>query len=361
MRIGVYLGIDDDPTENITEALEAVGRYLSDHELEAFGTAPLPSSVQDYYTRIQTSTRSPRTPYTRILATYRDCREYIRQRSPDVLFQIWKYPTHAPGLALAGHHADVPTITRLSGDVFQEYQGYSGLKKVGVFLLDNVLGRIPIRVSDAMIVFGPYGTEQAVTRGMNVEDLVTIPPPGELDGRFSPPEDKQVYRKELNLPKDREIALYVGRLSRQKGMEFLADVINRVTSECEILFVLIGEGTYYDDFTDRFSDSVVRLPGYVAHEKVDQYYKAADVYVHPSPYEGIPLTLLEAMNCDVPVIARPAGDIGFLTPNISDTPSEMASMILSHKLSNEWLHKECFTDQYQKNALNDLVRSLYET
>jgi glycosyltransferase involved in cell wall biosynthesis len=358
VRIGIYLGTADNPIDNATEILGGVGRYLSDYDLDAFGTAPLPESVQDCYTQISTTPRSPRTPYTRLLATYRDCREYICQRSPDILVQVWKYQTHAPGLALAGHRADVPTITRLAGDVFQEYQGHSGVKKAGIFLLDNVLGRIPMRISDAMIVFGPYGAAQASSRGMNAEDLVTIPPPGELDERFSPPDDKAACRGELNLPTNKDIALFVGRLSRLKGMDFLAEVIERVASERDVLFVLAGKGPYRERLADRFSDDVLRLAGYVPHEKIHHYYRAADVYVHPSPYEGIPLVLLEAMNCGVPAVSRPAGDIAFLTPNIAETPTEMAATLLAQDWSDEWLNKEFFTTQYQSNALTNLVKSL---
>ncbi|GAA0455721.1 glycosyltransferase [Halococcus dombrowskii] len=358
MRIGVYLGTADNPTDNVAEDLGGVGRCLSDHELDAFGTASLPESVRDYYTQISTTHRSPRTPYTRILATYRDCREYIRRRSPDVLFQVWKYQTHAPGLALAGHRAGVPTITRLAGDVFQEYQGHSGVKKAGIFLLDNIFGRIPLRLSDAMIVFGPYGAAQASYRGMDSEDIVTIPPPGELDERFSPPNDKAACRRELDLPSDRDIALFVGRLSRLKGMNFLAEVIERVASERDVLFVLAGSGPHREKLAERFSDEVVRLPGYVPHAEIHRYYRAADVYVHPSPYEGIPLVLLEAMNCGVPVVSRPAGDIGFLTPNITETPAEMAATILARNWSDEWLNEKFFTTPYQAEALGRLVRSV---
>src|SRR5699024_6060919 len=169
---------------------------------------------------------------------------------------------------------------------------------------------------------------------------------------------KAVCRQEIDLPTDKDIALFVGRLSRLKGMDFLAEVIDRVASEREMMFVLAGEGPYSDDFADRFSSDVVRLAGYVPHEEIHRYYKAADVYVHPSPYEGIPLVLLEAMNCDVPVVSRPAGDIAFLTPNIAETPAAMAAMILARNWSEEWLNKEYFTTHYQKKVLNELVVSL---
>lgn len=360
MRIGVYLGTADDPTENTAEILGGIGRGLSNHELDAFGSASLPESVQDYYSKISTTSRSSRTPYTKILVSYRDCREYIRRRSPDVLFQVWKYQTHAPGVALAGHRASVPTITRLGGDVFQEYRGHSGVKKAGIFFLDNIFGRIPMRTSDAMVVLGPYGATQAVSYGMEPDDIVKIPPIGDLDDRFTPPDDKVACRQALGLPTDKDIALFVGRLTRLKGMEFLTEVIERVVSERDVLFVLVGEGPYREKFEKKFSDAVVQLPGYVPHSEIHQYYRAADIYVHPSPYEGIPMVLLEAMNSDLPVISRPAGDIPFLTPNIVETPAEMTRTIITRGWADEWLHKEYFMYQYQKDALNDLVQSVYK-
>ncbi|EMA48238.1 glycosyltransferase [Halococcus thailandensis JCM 13552] len=232
------------------------------------------------------------------------------------------------------------------------------MKKAGIFLLDNVLARIPMRISDAMIVFGPYGAAQAQAHGMNPDNIVTIPPLGELAERFSPPNDQAACRRELNLPIDKDIALFVGRLSRLKGMDFLAETIEQIANEQEMLFVLAGEGPYYEKFANKFSDDIVRLAGYVAHEEIHRYYKAADVYIHPSPYEGIPLVLLEAMNCGVPVVSRPAGDIAFLTPNITETPAEMAATILAQDWSSEWLNEEYFTTQYQSDVLTDLVESL---
>lgn len=358
LRIGIYLGTADDSTDNITEVLNGIGRCLTDYELDAFGTASLPASVQDFYTQISTTPRSPRTPFGKIVAAYRDCCEYVRQRSPDILFQVWEYQTHGTGLSLAGQRMDVPVISRFVSDVFQEYHGHTGAKKAGIFLLDNVLGRIPMWLSDSMIVLGPYGASQAKSYGMNPNDIVTIPPPGELDDRFSPPEDKAACRRELGLPTDKDIALFVGRLSRLKGMEFLTEVIERVVSERDVLFVLAGSGPYREKLAERFSENVVRLPGYVPHEEIHHYYKATDVYVHPSPYEGIPLVLLEAMNCGVPVISRSAGDIGFLTPNIVETPTAMATTILTRDWSNEWLNRSYFYTKHQKEMIIQTIHSL---
>lgn len=358
MKIGIYLGLDTAPTDNITELLLGVARALSEHKIEVFGRAPLPNSVKDHYTQVQTSPRSPRTPYTKILATYFNCIEYIRQQSPDIIFQIWKYQTHAPGIALAGYRTNVPTITRFAGDIFNESKSFSQPKKLGVDLLTNYFGRIPLYFADSMIVLGPYGAAQVSSHGIEDDDITIVPPPGDLDQRFSPPNNKEKIKEKLDLSTNGKIILYVGRLSKLKGMKFLTDVITQVRGKIDSQFVLVGGGSYRNKFERRFSESVLRLPGHVPHDQIHLYYQASDIYIHPSPYEGIPLVILEALNSGVPVVSRPAGDIGFVTPNITETPSEMANRILTDDYTNNWLNRRYFTDKYQKEALNKIVRSI---
>jgi glycosyltransferase involved in cell wall biosynthesis len=56
-------------------------------------------------------------------------------------------------------------------------------------------------------------------------------------------------------------------------------------------------------------DDVVDLPGWVSHEQLAAYYRAADVYLSLSEHEGFCVPLLEAMYHGVPVIAWARGAV----------------------------------------------------
>jgi glycosyltransferase involved in cell wall biosynthesis len=193
---------------------------------------------------------------------------------------------------------------------------------------------------------------------MSRSDVVVHPPSGDVGSRFQPPESKDEQRRALGLPTDKPIALYVGRLSDLKGMSFLQEAIEAVANRKEMLFVLVGDGPYKDQFETEYDDDLVRTIGYVPHGEVDKYYKSADVYLHPSPFEGLPLVILEALSCRVSVIAREAGDIGFVTPNIVRTPAEMAATLLVEDWREVFRNYRYFSEPYQRRTATGLIDEL---
>lgn len=359
-RVGVYLGSVNDPTENIERVLHDWGKYLDDAiELEAFGSAPVPETARDYFTKQKTRERTAKTPFGKVLNSYRDSIEYITTHEPDVILSIWKYHIHAPGVAVAGWQSNIPTVTRITGDVYNEYQHYQGLKRAGAYLLDNIIGSLPPKLSNKMIALGPFEQQEVINRGISADDVVLLPPPKPASNNFSKPCDKENYQKEINLPRNTPIALFVGRISDEKGMPFLAEVIRFVLSQQNMRFILVGEGPCKQYLKKEFGEFVI-LPGQVPHNRIHLYYKAADMYVHPSAYEGVPLVILEALSCGLPVVARLAGDIPFILDDsdIATQPQEMAEWILDWPNSSNWNNMEYFTDQYQRQTLQDLFLNI---
>ena len=145
--------------------------------------------------------------------------------------------------------------------------------------------------------------EEAGVRGRwevvpNPVDLVRFSP----EGPVGPPE-----RVRLDLPPG-PLAVCVGRLSRQKGQDVLveawAEVRRRVP---EARLVLVGDGPERESLEQRASPGVIfagRQPD------VPSWLRAADVVVLPSRYEGMSLSLLEAMATGRSVVASDVEGMG---------------------------------------------------
>lgn len=362
MRVGICLGTQSNPIETIENQLYAWGNYLQQYDLDIYGNAEVSESVSDLYNKIEIPSKFSKFPYPfdSVFDVYRMTKEYIDQRAPDIVIQLWKFNTLGPGIVLAAKQKGVPVIARFTGDVFNEYDIYSGLERLAIFGINNGLGQIPTRLSDRVIALGPYGCSEVRKRRSDDEDVVILPPAKPHEERFHPAEINPEKARNLGIRTDRPTALFIGRLSLLKGIEYLEVVIGMVTEQTEFQFLLVGGGEYHDHFDRKYPDETVNSVGGIPYEEMDKYYKGSDIYIHPSQSEGIPLVILEALSCGLPIVARDAGDIGFVTPNIVQTPEEMAELLLNRNWKDTWLNKENFSEDYQRATLTKLIENTYK-
>lgn len=103
----------------------------------------------------------------------------------------------------------------------------------------------------------------------------------------------------------------LGRLSPEKGFDYLIDAVRQLRKDIRLKLVIIGDGPLKEKLQMRIkkmnlSDCVL-LVGYVPHGR--KYIKLFDVFVLPSLTEGLPITLLEAMQEQAPIVASKVGGI----------------------------------------------------
>lgn len=138
-----------------------------------------------------------------------------------------------------------------------------------------------------------------------------------------------------------QYVLTVSRLAPRKGLEDLIQSAKIVHKLCPNLhFIIIGEGPLRKNFHSLIArlglEEVVHLRGHV-HDRTElvAYYQKCVAYVHPSHYEGLPTSLLEAMACARPIIATAVsgnldvienGKNGLLVP--PQQPEQLADAIL---------------------------------
>lgn len=131
--------------------------------------------------------------------------------------------------------------------------------------------------------------------------------------RFSPDDnERNDIRDKLKLG-DQFVILFAGRLAENKGIFELIEAFSRVRhlTSREIKLYLIGDG---DEITIQKALQRIQMLKIENHvvfiRRVDDilnYLRIADLFVLPSYFEGLPLSLLEAMACGLPVIASKVG------------------------------------------------------
>jgi len=117
-------------------------------------------------------------------------------------------------------------------------------------------------------------------------------------------EMKRLIRVELDLPTDKTIVIYHGRMEKNKNILTLLNAMSRC-KEQNIVLLLIGEGTYKKDIIDYIKK--LDLSDYVSvfdfKKNIEEYLRASDIYCLPSYLEGFSLALLEGMSSGLICIA----------------------------------------------------------
>lgn len=111
--------------------------------------------------------------------------------------------------------------------------------------------------------------------------------------------------------------LYLGYLSQAKGSFDLLDAVKKVSVNCpSIHFDLVGdeaEPGQREQLARKIREDglerQVTLSPPVFEEKKLAYFRKADIFIHPSHHEGMPIAILEAMACGLPIIATRVGGI----------------------------------------------------
>jgi glycosyltransferase involved in cell wall biosynthesis len=135
--------------------------------------------------------------------------------------------------------------------------------------------------------------------------------------RFAPRFDRAPGRATL---------LYVGRLHAQKGLfDLLACMQHVVSVRPEAVLSLVGSGPLEAELR-RLTRALglpdhVEFVGHLGEDRRDElvrHYQEATVLVHPSYYEGMPTTVLEAMACGTPVVTTAvSGALDLIEPDVN--------------------------------------------
>jgi len=183
----------------------------------------------------------------------------------------------------------------------------------------TALYRSSARRADAVIV-PSESTKRDVERIYGIPSARVVVVHQGADDAFRPLHDAATLRRtrERFFGGDRPYVLFVGKCSQRRNIPTLLRAFAEVKRRRRLPHGLVLFGPNHLGLplpelcqTLGIADSVVQTNGDVPdHRDLVPVYNAAEVFVHPSSYEGWSMTTMEALACGTPVIAVNRGGLG---------------------------------------------------
>ncbi len=156
-----------------------------------------------------------------------------------------------------------------------------------------------------------YTVAQTHQSGLNRYPIDIVLNPVEPIAVLSEPE-RQKIRTEIAGDPSRLLLTTVGRLIEEKGYSDLLDAIHQVRQKHpHILLAIVGAGEFQGTILQQMAalqlEDHVKLLG--LRSDVPRLLAASDIYVSASHWEGLPVSILEAMAAGLPVVATNVGDV----------------------------------------------------
>jgi glycosyltransferase involved in cell wall biosynthesis len=228
-----------------------------------------------------------------------------------------------PGLA-AGRLRTRPVVFQpevngeLSGEVYSFGVVAQGSRTERLLRGAVLLRNLWMRDADAFVAMSKAIESEFLAHGVPAARIARIPH-GVDSARFRPPsaEERQRFRGALAIPSERIVATYTGRLLRGKGLQTLLDAFELARgqgADLHLLFVGSGRGqalSVEDALRSRAAASTeASRIAFLDHvEKVEESLFASVVFVLPSVFEALGLSLVEAAACGLACIGSNTGGI----------------------------------------------------
>lgn len=202
---------------------------------------------------------------------------------------------------------------------------YGGIEETGRFEIEKIV----VDASDAIVASTHLEKQELVNNHNADKDKVSVVHPG-VNHHIFKPYDKSYARSHLQIPQDKKIILFVGRIDPIKGISFLIEAIHKLTNTYPAFvdnfrLLLIGGDITSRSFWQhpevikiktliarKDLECCIKFLGSKPHNDLPYYYSASDVVVLPSVYESFGFVVLEAMACGSVVVASKVGGLKYL-------------------------------------------------
>lgn len=127
---------------------------------------------------------------------------------------------------------------------------------------------------------------------------------------------KLEIRKKLNLPTDDFLIFFSSRVSHEKDPHSVLLAVNELNKEGFRVFLLNLSGNHAEMTNlaknlnlENFAEWLITRPAVDPTKELAEYYQASDLVIQASLEEGLGLSPLEALACEIPIIVSKVGGL----------------------------------------------------
>jgi len=274
-----------------------------------------------------------------------------------------------PAVGRLSAHLDVPAVATLNAYPLVDWEHVGVTPSLQRKVYQRTLLRLERprlkRQMRSIDLFLPLsGAVERVYREHGFADADYEVVPNMLDPSFEAPEQTAGDSERTRL-------LYVGYLRDSKGVRYLIDAMDPLSSAFEL--TIVGGGPQKEALERRAAASDandrIELTGEIPYDRVTGAYADADVFVHPGVWpEPFGRTILEAMQAGLPVVATNVGGPAETVPQdellcAPGDPTALADAIKRAASRADEIgaaNREFVDDQYHPDAVVPQFEAAYE-
>jgi glycosyltransferase involved in cell wall biosynthesis len=243
--------------------------------------------------------------FSQYLGLRKTVRAIMKEFNPHI---IHAHSATVPGYVglMLGRKYNLPLICTLHGSDIYVYPNYDLLS---MYITQKIISEADqlLTVSDALKIEAnniakPRKEIHVIYNGCNSNTFVYNE------------EARRHVRTVLGISEHANVLIFIGRIEKDKGVFELLDSFKRLHSQHSDLHLIFVGHCAGSNPLDMISPSSklserIHVIGNQPHGEIYKYLSSADILILPSYSEGLPMVVLEAMACSLPVIATRVGGI----------------------------------------------------
>ncbi len=249
---------------------------------------------------------------------------------------------------------------------FLEYFSANAIKMMFKIICKNSEALIvpSHKAKNFLLRYGAYKPVEVIPNGINLEKF--------YEAKKDEYEDIEKFKYRFNIDDNEKVLIFVGRLGKEKGIDTLLYILNKlVKTDEKIKLLLVGDGPEKKNLKVLSKELNIMnntiFAGYLQWpDEVRLAYNASDAAIVASHTESFGLVVLEALACGLPVVAKEDssfqdliidGENGFFCKNREEMVKKTKDLISSPEKYKEMKQKarkiaEKFS--VQQNAIRTL-------